>query len=869
MTLQPGQPLLHYRLAGKIGAGGMGEVWKAVDTTLDREVAIKVLPQRFTADAERLARFEREAKLLASLNHPNIAGVYGLHETEGLRFLAMELVEGEDLSVRLARGPVPLDDALDIARQVAEALEAAHECGIIHRDLKPANIQTTANGRVKVLDFGLAKALDPTVSTSGGGDPSFSPTLTSVGSAIGVVLGTAAYMSPEQARGKPVDRRADIWAFGVVLYEMLVGEQLFSGETVSDTLAAVLTREPDWNRLPSRTPTAIGRLLHRCLSRDPRMRLRDIGEARVLLESPAAVEESAAPSVPAQRRPGALFATLALAGIVAAAAAAWMLKPVPTVPVMRLSLASPVKDSGPREEAQISPDGRRTAYLAAGRLWIQDLDQLTARPVTGGDGAGKLAWSPDGSQLAFTVGPRLYHAPVGGDPELLATLPTQISSGGGLTWTAAGAMVYATGQNDLFEVPVTGGAPNSLVTPVLGQESDFHAPSALPEGMGIVYVVHRVPQGLDTLEVLVDGKRRVLFREEGGDFGQPVYSPTGHILFERNDTSRGIWALPFSVSRLEATGKPVLVTAEGSRPTVSRDGTLLYSNVTAGGGQQLVVADREGTVLETVGDPMQHIDNATLSPDETHVAACVVNGKDVNLWIFDLARKSRRMLVQNAHCASSRGLVSWSRTEPALIYGNTETGTVERRATDGTVGAAKVTDGIEPAWSPDGKYMVFTRETETTFGDLWWMRLDGTSAPEPLLATKARESAPVFSPDGTLLAYASEETGRSEIYVRDFPRGSATWQVSDAGGTHPRWAPSGDHLFYVEAGGILVDAEIRPLPNLQVTRLTRLFEAGRVGLNPEHGYDLFGNGDRILIVREEGASASAGDLTLVTGWQGP
>jgi len=869
LKLEPGTTLLHYRLADKLGEGGMGVVWRAADTVLDRQVAIKVLPGAFTADPERLARFEREAKLLASLNHPGIAAIHGLHEAEGVRFLAMELVEGEDLAERLARGALTVDDALDVARQLAEALETAHESGIVHRDLKPANVKRTTGGKVKVLDFGLAKALEPAGSSGEGGDPSLSPTLTGAGTAVGMVLGTAAYMSPEQARGRPVDRRADIWAFGVVLFEMMTGTRLYEGETVSDTLAAVLTREPDWSALPTGTPLAVRGLLRRCLDRDPRKRLRDIGEARVLLESPG--RDEAAPRAPAPRSGSrALALLLAAAGMLAAAGAAWVLKPTAEPPMRRLSLASPVSGETPRLDPRIAPDGRSMAYISAGKLWLQGLDQLTARPVTGGEGAGKVVWSPDGRALAFVVGPRVYRAPLGGDPVLVADLPVPIGDGGGgLCWTRDGRLVYSTGHNDLFEVAVTGGAPRSILAPVLGRETDFHEPSALPDGRGVLYVVHRSPQGLDTLEVLSGGERKVLYQEEGGVFGHPVYSPTGHVLFDRNDASTGIWALPFSLSELRATGEPVLVTAQGSRPSVSREGTLLYSNLVSGGGHQLVVVDRAGEVLETIGDRMQHVDNATLSPDRKRLAACVAEGKDDNLWLFDLVRRSRSVLVHDARCGTRRGQIAWAGDGSGLLFGSTETTTVRQRRTEGTGGETTLVEGLQPSSGLDGRFVVFVRESTETLADLWWMRTDGASAPEPLLATPAREDQPKLSPDGTLLAYVSDETGRYEVYLRDFPDGKATWQVSDAGGAFPRWSRTGDRLFFLQDEDLLIEAEIKTRPDLEILKLTRLFRSSLAGLGFDHGYDVFGAGERIVTVRYENTPASAGDLTLVTGWRGP
>jgi len=870
-TLVPGQALLHYRIVDRIGAGGMGEVWRATDTSLGRDVAVKLLPPSVASDAERLARFEREAKLLASLSHPGIAAVYGLHQADGVRFIAMEFVDGEDLADRLARGPLAVDEAIDVARQVADAVEVAHEHGIVHRDLKPANVVRTRDGAVKVLDFGLAKALEPGSGSTSAADPMLSPTLTSAGTAAGVILGTAAYMSPEQARGRPVDRRADVWAFGAFLFEMLTGERAFGGETVSDTLAAILTRDPDWSRLPAGTPPRVAELLRRCLDRDPRRRLRDIGEARVLLEAPGAGEPDSASSAPAARTTRRWVApAMAIAGAIVAAVAVWTLKPEPPRPASRrVALASPIGDSVGRSDPRISPDGSHIAYAADGRLWIQALDQLTPRPVPGGEGGGTVAWSPDGGSIAFAVGSRLFRARVDGDPVLIAETFNDIGDGGGaLSWGDDGELVYATGDNDLFEVPVTGGTPRSILAPVLADETDFHEPSVLPGGRGIVYVVHRSPEGLDTLEVLAGGVRKVIYRETGAALAQPVYSPTGHILYDRGDVNAGVWALPFSLDRLEATGPPVLVTAEGSGASVSRDRTLLYRNRSLAGGHQLVVVDREGEVVETIGDRMVHIDNASLSPDETRLAVCATEGRETDLWVFDLARGSRGRLVRGAECGGRRGQIAWSPDGSRVVFGDSARTRIRRHRVDGKDEDDEVVEGLQPTLSGDGRMLAFLRESEQAYGDIWWMRTDGVPDARPIVATPAREDYPRLSPDGTLLAFVSDETGRSEVYLRDVPEGAATWSVSEGGGESPRWSRSGDRLFYLKSE-VLYEVRVQRGPDTRVFDRAKVFAVGGSGLGPDHGYDVFGEGERFVTVRQGNSAAPAGDLVLVTDWRGP
>ncbi len=475
-----GKRLAQYEIVERLGAGGMGEVWKARDTSLDREVAIKVLPETFARDPDRLTRFEREAKLLASLNHPGIAAVHGLHVEDGVRFLAMELVPGEDLARRLARGPLPLDEALFVGVQIAEALEAAHAQGVIHRDLKPANVILTPDGRAKVLDFGLAKAFEGEAS----GSASLSPTMTSAGTVAGVLLGTAAYMSPEQARAKRVDKRTDVWAFGCVLFECLTGRNLFKGETISDSLGAVLHKEPDWSLLPSGTPPMVRMLLRRCLTRDPEKRLHDIADARIELEQaiedPAAgtvatadLREQAARMRPARRR---WIAAGLVSGLLAGAAAGWLLRGDPRpAPLRKFDLGAEIDAGalGQMPEAVISPDGSRIAFLHQNKVWVQALDELEARPLEGTDDAGGLFWSPDGGQIGYFADTKLWRVPAaGGRPVAICELGEVATGGRGASWGADGRIVYSRGNTGLLEVPALGGEPRELV-PLLEGRATF------------------------------------------------------------------------------------------------------------------------------------------------------------------------------------------------------------------------------------------------------------------------------------------------------------------------------------------------------------------------------------------------------------
>ncbi|HVS01733.1 MAG TPA: protein kinase, partial [Thermoanaerobaculia bacterium] len=597
-----GTRLAHFEITAKLGEGGMGEVWRAQDTRLGRQVAIKVLPERFVADPDRLARFEREARVLASLSHRNVAGIHEVGEEAGRHYLVMELVEGETLAERIARGRLPPEEALPIALAIAEALEAAHARGIVHRDLKPANVKIEPGGRVKVLDFGLAKALEPAPGTPGATGLAHSPTLTYQATQAGVLMGTAAYMSPEQARGQESDRRVDIWALGVVLFEMLTGRMAFPGDTISDTLASVLKTETDWKQLPPEVHPEIRRLLERCLEKDPDRRLHDIADARIVLADAVAgrLEEpvvlAAGAEASASRSWWVVAAAAAVAGAAAAALAMWLARPPdPSPPLRKLEL--PVAGAGElaasRVGPAISPDGRWVAYGSQGRLWLRDLEGVESLEVPGGEGAERPFWSPDSRWLAFGVGDRLVKFPIGGAGSVVvAKLPSSMSTVGGGGWMPAGRIVFATGDKGLFEVSEKGGDPRPLLEPGEG-EQDFHNVAPLPDGRGVIFVVHR-GEGIDTLELFAEGKRKQLLRLPGETLYTPVYSPSGHVLYERATTVPGVWALPFSLDDLEVTGEPFLVAANASVPAAARDGTLVYVRGSSAALSRLAWVDRSG-----------------------------------------------------------------------------------------------------------------------------------------------------------------------------------------------------------------------------------------------------------------------------------
>jgi hypothetical protein len=634
-----GQTLAHYRITAAIGAGGMGEVYRATDTKLGREVALKVLPAEMASDPERFARFQREAQLLASLNHPNIAAIYGVEEPEGRPVLVLELVEGEDVAERLKRGPLPVDEAALIAKQIAEALEEAHEKGIVHRDLKPANVKVTSVGRAKVLDFGLAKAYGGEAGATSAPDLSQSPTLVKAGTRAGVILGTAAYMAPEQARGHPVDKRADVWAFGVVLHEMLTGKRLFAAPTLSDTLAEVLKSEPDWGSLPARLPPSLTRLLRRCLERDPKQRLRDIGEARIALGEALRGDADERPLEPAasavSRRRALWWAGSLLLAVGVAGWSAWKLKPEAGEPPLRrfeLPVAPTLSGVTFRDAFNgpvISPDGTKVAFTRDGRLWVRSLDSDSSTPLPNTEAAEFPFWSPDSQHLAYfksasvEVGTLWVSSVQGGPSTQVAATPGGVAYGA--TWTPSGEIVLAlAGQSHwsegrLWTVPAGGGSLAKW-TDRPSSDEGLTFPHVLPDGTSLVAAA-TTREGVGSLVVLGPSGETPLVRHPGEVLAFPTYAPSGYIVYQRGlPLSKGIWALPFDAASLKATGEPFVVAADGAFPSVARDGTLLYLRITGESRQQLAWVDRDGRLGEAIGQPQEWIAVPHLSPDGSRPA---------------------------------------------------------------------------------------------------------------------------------------------------------------------------------------------------------------------------------------------------------
>jgi Tol biopolymer transport system component len=863
-------------MIAKIGEGGMGEVYRALDTKLGREVAIKIIPETFARDADRMMRFAREARVLASLNHPHIAAIYGLEE----RALVMELVEGPTLAERIAQGPIPLEEALPIARQIAEALEYAHEKGIVHRDLKPANIKLTADGQAKVLDFGLAKALanDPV----SGDNPADSPTLTMRATQAGMIMGTAAYMSPEQARGKTVDKRADIWAFGVVLYEMLTGTRLFDGETVSDTLAHVLTKEPDWDRAPRKTR----RLLRKCLEKDPKRRLRDIGDAWELLEE-AAEAQAIGP-----RHRGLPWAAAAVAILAAVGLGVVHFRETPPQPVpMRFQIPEPDKASFGNYGMALSPDGRRLAFVAAGpdtrgMVWVRPLDSLAAQALRGTEGAAyALFWSPDSRFLGFAVQGKLKKIEAtGGPPQTLCEIPGIIIGG---SWSRDGVIIFGTPASGLFRVPQAGGVATQVTKPDESLGENGHLmPWFLPDGRHFLYVTNtRKVEDEAIYLATLDGKerKRLVGAKQSAAYAPPAAgSEDGHLLFLRDRT---LMAQALDAKRFELAGEPFPVAEQVDSYlrlgffSVSANGALAYRSVSIGNISQLVWFDRGGKSLGALGQPADYYGGLALSPDGKRVAVGEGDQAGSDIWLLDVARG-----VHTRFTFDTKSLrPTWSPDGTRLVFSSTRDGSVNiyQKDSSGSGNEELLSKSGNPeGWSPDGRYLLYiVLDPKTNDRDLWVLP-DPAGPPEnhkpiPYLQTPFSEGQGRFSPDGHWIAYISNESGPAQyqIYVQSFPAGAGKFQVSTgAGGTQPRWRRDGKEIFYLAADGKLMAVETQTTPRFEARAPKPLFDPriSRGGLAPYvfYRYDVTADGTRFLVnsaptTTESSASAP---ITVVVNW---
>jgi len=808
MALASGTKLGSYEVTTQIGAGGMGEVYQAHDTKLGRDVAIKVLPEAFAHDPERLSRFQREAKMLAALNHPNIATIHGLEQSGGTSYLVMELVSGETLAERIKReNAVPIEEALAIAKQIAEALEAAHEKGIIHRDLKPANVKVTAEGKVKVLDFGLAKAFSGDTSTENIGN---SPTLSMAATMQGVILGTAAYMSPEQAKGKPVTRATDIWALGCVLYELLSGHAVFEGDDVTEILAAVVRAEPDWNRLPEATPPALHRLLHRCLQKDRRQRLQDATDARIEIEEAIAapkdsVVTQAAPASTSKLSWAVASAVTIIAGVMAFG---WWRSTRPIEQALRPLVRLDV-DLGPDvslgslagPDSILSPDGTRIVYVSQGRLFTRRLDQPNATELAGTQGAYAPFFSPDGQWVGFFSTGKLEKISVDGGSSI--TLCDAINGRGG-SWGEDGNIIAALNLGGgLSRIPSAGGPPTP-VTDLQSGEYSHRWPQILPGGKAVLFTEGRT-QAYDAANIdvmsLVDHRRKILAQR--GTFGR--YLPSGHLIYVNRGT---LFAVPFDVDRLEVHGTAAPILDQVSYSAVqgsaqlgtSQTGTLLYRSGQAVGALLIAVwLDGSGKTQPLLAKPGVY-NRPNLSPDGQKLALDVTQGAGTDIWVYDWQRDTMTRMT----FTGTANAPVWSPDGRYIAFTVAGEGMFVNRS-DGSGKPQPLTQSKNVqypySFAPDGKRLAFMEFGSKGY-QLWTVPLESDGAglragkPEVFLQTQTDDRAPSFSPDGRWIAYRSDESGTNQVYVRAFPDKGGKWQISNSGGTLPMWSRNGHELFF-------------------------------------------------------------------------
>jgi eukaryotic-like serine/threonine-protein kinase len=907
MSLSPGTRVGPYEVVGLLGVGGMGEVVRARDIKLNRDVALKVLPELVAHDPDRLARFQREAQVLAALNHPNIAHIHGFEDSGSTHAIVMEVVEGPTLADRIAQGPIALDETAPIARQIAEALEAAHELGIVHRDLKPANIKVRDDGTVKVLDFGLAKAMDSGV--TGAQNPSDSPTLTARATQLGMILGTAAYMAPEQAKGRPVDKRADIWAFGVVIHEMLTGDRCFKGEDVSETLASVLKDRPSFEELPAETPERLRRLLARCLERDPKQRLRDIGEARVLLsEIERGVPDARSPvaSLPAIAQlsspPRSNAMPWILAGVLAVALVAAIVlwapwTPVPPAQVMRFSFVPPASQSlaalATDRSIVVSPLGTHVAYVTGqGNLMIRPVDGLAATQIAGVTVARSPFFSPDGQWVGFFDPSSLKRVAITGGPA--TTIRTLTSSPRGASWVGE-SIVFATSNpaTGLLSVPVAGGEATTLTTPEDGADHMF--PSALPGGRAVLFTIGA--QDVENSQIAVldmeSGKYKVLIR--GGSQPEyvepdgPGHGGPGYIVYGATGTLR---AVRFDLQSLELRGEAVPVldqvrmggTTGATQYGISRTGTLVFVpgqlGIDVSERRSLAWIDRQGKETAIAGLPPRGYYTLQLSPDGMR-AAVEIRDQDQDIWIWDIkGEKLTRLTIDKAQ----DGMPIWSPDSRRIVYRSTtggSPGNVFWMSADGTGSAERLTTMPTRQQTPtsfalNGALILMTEIGPNPSFDMISALNLTTRETKPLLNPQYDVRNAEVSPDGRFLLYESLES-TPQIFVRPFPDlDSGRWQISTNGGIRPTWAPGGREVFYVQtdpsgtAG--LMAAPVNTTAPFSAGKPAKLFGISRLsGQTNGRPYDVSNDGRQFLVVKEapavDNATASAGSpMVFVVNW---
>ena len=883
MSLRPGTRLGPYEIGPQIGAGGMGEVFRATDVHLKRGVAIKILPASLANDPDRLARFRREAEVLAALNHPNIAQIHGLEKSEAGSALVMELVEGLTLADRIAAGPLPLNEALDVAAQIAAGLEAAHGQGIIHRDLKPSNIKVRPDGTVKILDFGLAKAIDP-VQTADAHDIANSPTITSPAmTEAGMILGTAAYMSPEQARGRPVDRRADIWAFGCVLFELLSGRRAFDDEDTSLTLSRVLQREPAWDSLPGDVPPRIRRTLELCLRKDVRERIADIHDVRLALDG--AFETLAAPPPSRRRRIGPLVTAACLVSAAIAGASVWIAtRPNPPA-VTRLSIPTggetALSASTVSRDVVITPDGSRVIYRAGGDIVVRALDDVRPNTLTGLGSPYGLFLSPDGQWVGFSSGGELRKvATTGGAPVPVAKLDAGLR---GATWSSRGSMVFATASGTgLLSVPAEGGAITTLTTPDASRgEADHLWPEFLPDGRALVFTITAPAGGLNAGQIAVldlDTRQVTILPLRGT---RARYASSGHLVYGVNGA---LHAVAFDLARRVVTGTPVSVLTPGPilvsgdmQLDVAANGTLVYLTTFAAqaGPRSIVWVDRQGREEPLSQIPPRPYVHPQLSRDGTRLMLSDVGQGDI--WAVTLSSPTLYRItddpasdLSSTWLADGRVMFASNRTGAYRLHVQSASG-----GGDATIVKAGAATQIAPAALADGTGVVFTEVTAAARGGVRLLTLK-TGEVTTLVDTRSDERGGLVSPDGRWLAFESNRSDRYEVYVQRFPAADADGfvPVSGGGGVQPRWSQDGKELFYVSPDGALMAVAVQTSSSSwSASPPVRLFE-GRFATRDNQAvvaapqYDTR-DGQRFLMLKTEGSSSGTSgstEIIVVQNW---
>ncbi len=856
----------------------MGEVYHATDNRLKRAVAIKILPALLASDADRLARFRREAEVLAALNHPGIAAIYGLEETDSGIALVMELVEGPTLADRIEQHPLPVDEALQVARQIAEALEAAHDIGIVHRDLKPANIKVRPDGTVKVLDFGLAKALDPAVAANAA--VTMSPTITTPAmTQAGMILGTAAYMSPEQARGRMVDRRADIWAFGCVLYEMLTGRRAFEGDDVTETLAAIVKDTPKWNALPPIPPLVL-LFLKQSLEKDPRKRLGDMRDMRLALSGDLALPAETAPrrKIPLAGAAALVAATLAIA--TAAGVALWPRGDSAPRPATRFEHPVPDFPTRARRLIAISPDGGKIVYQTRAGIFVRSMDEIDGRELvdarTPGVATrlvvGDMVLSPDGQWLAYVAGGQLSKVPISGGAAVpLATVGAVF----GASWTADGAILYGH-QQGIMRVPENGGTPELFVRANDGEQ--MHLPQLLPDGDFVLFTVTRnagISRWMHAQVVVQSrqtGQRTVL----AADATDGRYLPSGHLVFARG---AGLFGSAFDVKTrtlkgatvplLEDVQLPVGIFSAGVNYDVSNNGTLIFVNRLSSLRSMVWVDRRKGAVEPITTVPAGDYDDPRLSPD----GARVVLRRDGDLWLYELASgRSTRLTSDGASM-----MAVWDPTGTRIAYATGTAGSLEAWVVPA--------DGSQPprpltkmggtvhvdSWSPNGRFLALHFHGSADTSGMYMLPMDQEgAAPLRFAGTDPGDEGADFSPDGTHVAFLSSTTGSREIYVRAYPGPGGQAPVSVNGGVEPMWAGNGDVFYRNDEGDRLFVVSTTTRPSLRVGQprlvINRPFYVSPTG-SPRPQYDVSADGQRLLMLESATDQAEARPrIVVVQNW---